>query len=274
MKSKDESLRIEDIVNVVKKGWLIKRGKIVTNWKRRFFVLTNLVLYYFESDKPNAKLKGILDLSHNELCHTSRADLECLKTPSFKIKTPDRVLFAYSENLKEIESWIEEISNVIENGKKKKRNQLDKDISEEKVQKLVDQVEQMKKKIEEYIYCKIGTKEMTEDEKEKLYQDKQFERLVNETNMALEELSFAVQSFEEKMKRLTQKKESEYYRNFLESRKSFVEEVKKIDLKSREEKKEEKKLSLEQLKNLKKRSNTLMVEKEKIKEEIKEEIKE
>lgn len=243
MKSTEESIRIEDIGGVIKKGWLIKRGKIVTSWKKRYFVLTNLVLYYFDSDKNNAKMKGFLDISQNELCTTSRADLECLKTPSFKIKTPNRILFAYSEELKEVESWIEEIQNIFENRKKKKRN-LDQDIDENKVKELVDKVEVLKKKIEEYLYCKIGTSQMNDDEKERLYKDKEFEKLVLDTNLALEDLSFAVQSFEEKMKRVTQRKEEDTYRSFIESRKTFVKEIRKVDT----------------LKNIKKRSNTIIKE--------------
>ena len=45
--------------NVVKKGWMLKRGGIVKSWKRRYFVLReDRQLYYYSNDKTST-VKGV-----------------------------------------------------------------------------------------------------------------------------------------------------------------------------------------------------------------------
>eukprot|EP01116_Phalansterium_solitarium_P024522 TRINITY_DN9007_c0_g1_i2.p1 TRINITY_DN9007_c0_g1~~TRINITY_DN9007_c0_g1_i2.p1 ORF type:complete len:451 (+),score=83.26 TRINITY_DN9007_c0_g1_i2:52-1353(+) len=57
-------------------GWLWKKGRVVHNWKRRYFVQKGSRLYYFESE-TTADPKNFIDLSQVENVHqTSAKDIE------------------------------------------------------------------------------------------------------------------------------------------------------------------------------------------------------
>ena len=53
-----------------RKGWLVKRGGNVKNWKRRFFHLTDSVLYYYENDSGGVE-KGKVHKRNRFCCPLS-----------------------------------------------------------------------------------------------------------------------------------------------------------------------------------------------------------
>eukprot|EP00002_Diphylleia_rotans_P016510 TRINITY_DN3213_c0_g1_i3.p1 TRINITY_DN3213_c0_g1~~TRINITY_DN3213_c0_g1_i3.p1 ORF type:complete len:113 (-),score=15.12 TRINITY_DN3213_c0_g1_i3:548-886(-) len=84
-------------------------GAIVQNWKRRFFVLTDKALYYYE-DHESAKPKGLIMLSKE--CGVRRAesgDVPFL----FIIRTPGRVYYLQGENVDDVHGWIGSIGGCI-----------------------------------------------------------------------------------------------------------------------------------------------------------------
>src|SRR5690242_2319371 len=125
--------------DILKAGYLTKLGKQIKSWKRRYFILTESYLMYFENDKPNAKLKGCVDLSEKESCSITRGDMECHKSPSFKLVTKNRILFAYTTEVEHLESWIKILSDLF--AKQSDAIKLDENITDEQLEKLALDVE-------------------------------------------------------------------------------------------------------------------------------------
>lgn len=209
--------------DILKTGYLVKEGKNIKTWKRRFFILTESYLLYYESDKQNSKLKGCVDLSAPATCHATRGDIECLKTPSLKLETAHRVLYAYGKDVEDIESWIKALCNIFD--KKDRVKTLDIHITDEAVEKLAEDVELYKKEIDNYIYTKLQTSDINDEQKTQLSYEKEFYSLILKTNVALERLSHGLQSMDEKMKRLNKKQQNSkrsQLGDMLEMRKSFM----------------------------------------------------
>lgn len=66
---------------IMKEGFMVKRGSVIKNLKRRWFVLTSEVLYYF--DEPKAHLKGYIQLAFATV--TRNADP---RRPTFDLTSP------------------------------------------------------------------------------------------------------------------------------------------------------------------------------------------
>jgi hypothetical protein len=103
-----------------KSGWLFKKGDKRHNWKKRFFVLTDTTLSYYD-DQTQHKLKGHLSLiGRNPAYH--RADNT--KYPySFEIPAvvtsgasrkgsanDNRILVCYAETRGDMDSWISAVN--------------------------------------------------------------------------------------------------------------------------------------------------------------------
>jgi hypothetical protein len=89
-----------------KEGYLIKQGKIVRSWKRRWFVLTGSTLYYFKS-KGDAEAAGAIPLQRCTV-HVNRA-----KKYSFEVGTQqNRTFYLQAEDQTTMDEWIRVIERA------------------------------------------------------------------------------------------------------------------------------------------------------------------
>ncbi len=94
--------------NPTKWGWMIKQGGGFKSWKRRFFVLVNDKLYYFE--KENAKEpKGFIQLDRSTAVNNTFVQG---KQNCFAIKTGPRDFIVSAESVAEADDWIRVLSET------------------------------------------------------------------------------------------------------------------------------------------------------------------
>lgn len=107
--------------SATKQGFLTKQGLLVKNWKRRWFLLQNHVLYYFSSPltdqqanqaKAISKAAGSIPL--DEFCDVKPAP-DCPKPFAFQISTRDRTYYAYADDSEQLDEWISAIRQSIVN---------------------------------------------------------------------------------------------------------------------------------------------------------------
>ena len=94
---------------IVQQGWLTKQGRIVKNWKRRYFVLSNDKLVYY-ADAERKQIKGFLNLFQStiaSICHLKdRQHLFC-------VITQNRELKIQAGSAESQEEWIQIINEVV-----------------------------------------------------------------------------------------------------------------------------------------------------------------
>jgi len=134
--SEDESVPIleSDIGDIVKKGYLLKKGHVRHNWKIRKFVLRNnpISLFYYKPNRPKAP-QGRIPLKESSIADTVSSALDreipcigtsCLKAASlkayrheFQIKTKKGIIYELkAESEEEKLSWIEKIQFISSDG--------------------------------------------------------------------------------------------------------------------------------------------------------------
>jgi len=88
----------------VKEGWLTKKGNVVKNWKRRWFIMRGTVLSYYKKQKDSFSAGEIMlkDSSHTECL----ADPLEGKTFCFSINTPTREFFISADSAKDMFDWV------------------------------------------------------------------------------------------------------------------------------------------------------------------------
>ncbi|KAK2964828.1 putative PH domain containing protein [Blattamonas nauphoetae] len=95
-----------------KDGWLTKRGHVVKNWKRRWFILKGLDLFYFAS-KEDYKEKGGLNLKGYSV---EESDNECGKPNSLHLFNPTnpsaKELYFYADSKRDYDEWKEVLEYV------------------------------------------------------------------------------------------------------------------------------------------------------------------
>lgn len=111
--------------HILKKGYINKKGVINTAWKKRYFILTNRTLYYYDEangaaleDAPEFSMisvspKGAIDLAM--VVDIERHDKEKEK---FSVKTAVRRYKLRAENAKQAEAWTGGIIGAVEHSKK------------------------------------------------------------------------------------------------------------------------------------------------------------
>ena len=94
---------------ILKSGWLSKKGHSRRNWKKRYFVLTEHRLYYYESEKSVGKRAplGVIPLFEKFLVGSIKHAYG-LAIPDFRKRVWE--LRAYSQN--EIEEWKTELEKL------------------------------------------------------------------------------------------------------------------------------------------------------------------
>lgn len=90
-------------VSVKKEGYLVKQGKIVKNWKKRYFFLTNNILYYSRTKETRFTILGHIDLAD--------ASIKTNRIPTLpnliSIITPSRTWYLRAESELDMLEWIE-----------------------------------------------------------------------------------------------------------------------------------------------------------------------
>ena len=94
--------------SVVKEGWLLKRGGKRKNWKKRWFVLSKLLIFYY-TDPDRGCNKGTIVLDGTHVEPTTQG----VTTASFKIITPNRTFLISCEDRTERDSWVNAIQDVL-----------------------------------------------------------------------------------------------------------------------------------------------------------------
>lgn len=92
-------------------GYLTKEGHIVKNWKKRWFVLKGVDLYYFEN-KSAVKLKGLINLTDVVIMSATIkgiSDFGISIIPS-KAGSDSKEYLLYAETKKSADSWIKILS--------------------------------------------------------------------------------------------------------------------------------------------------------------------
>jgi len=105
-----------------KMGFLTKRGHIVRNWKKRWFVLTDNKLYYFRSRQDDTHA-GIVNLKN---CAVHIIDNHPSKKFCFEIITPIGIPFIMSaSNKQDMDEWIRSIKKVVDELENRKNTKME-----------------------------------------------------------------------------------------------------------------------------------------------------
>lgn len=99
--------RLEPRSLIIKRGWLHKRGKFHTSWKRRWMVLRPPHLYYFKRQTDKVE-KGVIDLIGATISLGS-AEAQRKDPFSFEIHSQTRVWYLQAASQQEMQKWIESI---------------------------------------------------------------------------------------------------------------------------------------------------------------------
>ncbi|XP_057303591.1 dual adapter for phosphotyrosine and 3-phosphotyrosine and 3-phosphoinositide-like [Hydractinia symbiolongicarpus] len=86
-----------------KEGYLVKRGAIHKNWKKRWFVLQKNLLKYYSDRKDHTPIRSI-NLSEAEQVSEDFCDN---KRNCFRLVLPSRTFYFVAGSPEEIKSWVE-----------------------------------------------------------------------------------------------------------------------------------------------------------------------
>jgi serine/threonine protein kinase len=99
--------------NILKEGPGCKLGRIIRNWKNRWFVLQDTAVHYYA--RQGGKLKGSIPL--NVATNVDRATpSECHKQPAFKVELGAKRTYFVHVPLSDIDDWIKHLKQVTGNG--------------------------------------------------------------------------------------------------------------------------------------------------------------
>ncbi|KAN0048111.1 hypothetical protein ACTA71_002506 [Dictyostelium dimigraforme] len=107
--SKQASITIQ-LGEIVKQGYLTKKGAMRRNWTKRWFVLKQGYLFYFKTSKDK-KPKGIIQLT-NVVVSRSYYKPNCMAVRSATDKE-DREFLICANSQADLEDWIKHITNCI-----------------------------------------------------------------------------------------------------------------------------------------------------------------
>lgn len=117
----DPSLRVSvaSLGHADKEGFLTKQGGSIRTWKRRWFVLKQMKIYYFKT-RNDLEATGIIELEPDSFVKDEK---DKKKRFMFSVGTSRRVFFIVADNEKDMLSWIESIKRNIEGNAPTNNNQ-------------------------------------------------------------------------------------------------------------------------------------------------------
>jgi PH domain/WD domain, G-beta repeat len=86
----------------VKRGYLTKRGRVVKNWKRRYFVLSKGSLSYYENE-DSVVPKGTMSLYGAAVVYVEPPKID--RSNCIEITNPARSLFVSADTREELQGW-------------------------------------------------------------------------------------------------------------------------------------------------------------------------
>jgi len=92
-------------------GFLVKQGKVRKNWKKRWFILKDDLLYYYKTPREKSPIKTI-HLSPSAYVNRAGPD-EVPKPHGFVLRTLERVWLFSSESDQDTELWVSAINKNI-----------------------------------------------------------------------------------------------------------------------------------------------------------------
>ena len=104
------------ITTVVKSGWLLKLGEHVKNWKKRWFVLTGPMLFYYEAPENNQiKPKGKVNMLGGKVEFGPKIDelYEKQFAFGFTCANSSRRYVFVCESASELDDWVTTISSCV-----------------------------------------------------------------------------------------------------------------------------------------------------------------
>jgi len=100
----------DQIKNAKKTGFLTKQGGVVKNWKKRYCVLVDKVLFYY-SAKDAPKPQGYVDLNKASIDPNGQPS----KKHSFTINAPSRVWIFVANDDTEKADWVKALQAAVDN---------------------------------------------------------------------------------------------------------------------------------------------------------------
>jgi len=97
-----------EVKNSTKTGFLTKQGGIIKNWKKRYCVLVEKVLFYY-AGKTSDKPQGFVDLTKSSVDPKGSAS----KKHSFTVNTTTRVWIFVAESENDKKAWIDALNEAI-----------------------------------------------------------------------------------------------------------------------------------------------------------------
>ena len=92
-------------IQILKQGWMMKKGDIVKSWKKRYFVLkSNQTLNYYESDNA-VMIKGTCQLNKVK-------SVKKKSTQSFEVQTPKRKWCFACKDQQTRDDWVSKVKQV------------------------------------------------------------------------------------------------------------------------------------------------------------------
>ncbi|KAL9645922.1 hypothetical protein ABK040_001031 [Willaertia magna] len=120
-----------DETTIYKEGYLLKRGKIIKNWKKRYFVYQDHYLFYYNNQSKKIK-KGVINLFEAKIKECPNEFKNEINI--FKIITKNRILYLKCDDSNMMYDWIDCLTKY---GKDNKIILLDfnEDYNEEEIYK-------------------------------------------------------------------------------------------------------------------------------------------
>lgn len=108
------SAGMASVVKPIKEGYLVKKGALVKNWKRRYFRLDFLKLAYYEKETDKDPIKVI---NSSDIITAKESPGVENREHVFEVLTPSRTFLIQGSTAEEMHSWIDAICSAALRGR-------------------------------------------------------------------------------------------------------------------------------------------------------------